>query len=76
MKILVTGASGFVGSYLVERNTGFLGIDLMKGSNNAIELDLVDRETLLNFLIREQITDIVHLAGVQFARYVDRKSVV
>jgi dTDP-glucose 4,6-dehydratase len=74
MKILVTGASGFVGSCLVERNTGFLGIDLMKGSNNSIKLDLVDRETLLNFLIREQITDIVHLAGVQFSNYVSRRT--
>lgn len=74
MKILVTGASGFVGSCLVERNLDFLGIDLVKGSNSAIELDVIDRELLLEFLIREQITDIVHLAGVQFSNYVSRRS--
>ena len=70
MKVLVTGASGFLGSHILRENPEFLGIDIKSDVARVFVGDIKD-ENLLAKLIREnEITRIVHLAGVQYSTYV------
>lgn len=72
MTVLVTGADGFLGSILMSRNPNFLGLDRFNRSQRIILCDLVDEKSLREVLIEQDITEIVHLAGVQFSTYIRR----
>lgn len=73
MTILVTGADGFLGSILMSRNPNFLGLDRFNRSQRVILCDLVDEKSLREVLIEQDVTEIVHLAGVQFNTYIRRR---
>jgi nucleoside-diphosphate-sugar epimerase len=72
MTVLVTGADGFLGSILMSRNPNFLGLDRFNRSQRVILCDLVDEKSLREVLIEQDVTEIVHLAGVQFSTYIRR----
>ncbi|MCR8635973.1 GDP-mannose 4,6-dehydratase [Paenibacillus radicis (ex Xue et al. 2023)] len=66
-KVLVTGSSGFVGSYMVEhfKNTD---VELIVTSRtvtnqNTVRLDLNDKESVIEVLRENKPTHIVNLAG-------------
>lgn len=67
MKALITGINGFVGSYLKEEleQNGYevLGVSRSTSANNAKQLDLLKKDTLLAFLKEIQVDVIFHLAG-------------
>ncbi len=73
MTVLVTGANGFLGSILISRNSGFLGIDLVSKNQSVLTCDLRDEQSTRELLSNHQITEIVHLAGLQFMSYVHRR---
>lgn len=70
MTVLITGADGFLGSVLMSRNPDFLGIDRTSKSSKVFVCDLTDGLLLQEFLIKNNVTQIVHLAGVQFSSYI------
>lgn len=67
MKVLVTGASGFIGRYLV-KNLAHDGIDYItigrnaKDNNENIRFDLLSSEDLLSTLRKIKPTHLIHLA--------------
>lgn len=73
MTVLVTGASGFLGSILISRNSNFLGVDLVSKNQNVLRCDLRDERSTRKLLTDHEITEIVHLAGLQFMSYVHRQ---
>lgn len=57
MAVLITGGKGFVGRQLVER---------LKGAGHSVVLfegDIKDKNSVLNFTVKNQITAVVHLAA-------------
>jgi dTDP-glucose 4,6-dehydratase len=56
----------------MSRNPNFLGIDRIGKNKNVFLCDLEDELTLRKILIDTEITEIVHLAGVQFSSYIRR----
>jgi len=60
MKVLVTGASGFIGSYVCE-SLNEQGIEYVKGTRE--NFDLNDAESMSEFLNDNQITHVIHLAA-------------
>ena len=70
MTVLVTGANGFLGSILMSRNPDFFGIDRINKKNNILLCNLGDERTLRKILIENEVTEIIHLAGVQFSSYI------
>ena len=72
MTVLVTGADGFLGSILMSRNPDFLGVDRFRKNKNVFLCDLGDEQSLRKILIDNEVTEIVHLAGVQFSSYIRR----
>ena len=72
MNVLVTGADGFLGSILMSRNPNFLGVDRSNKNQKVFLCDLEDGSTLRKFLLEHEVTEIIHLAGVQFSSYVRR----
>jgi nucleoside-diphosphate-sugar epimerase len=73
MTVLVTGATGFLGSILISRNSDFLGVDLASKNQSIFTCDLRDERSTRELLIDHEITEIVHLAGLQFMSYVKRR---
>jgi dTDP-glucose 4,6-dehydratase len=74
MTVLVTGADGFLGTILMSRNPDFLGIDRYNKNQKVSICDLRDILSLRRFLVDHQITEIIHLAGVQFNSYIRRRN--
>jgi dTDP-glucose 4,6-dehydratase len=73
MTVLVTGASGFLGAILMSRNPEFLGIDLVSVSERVDVCDVRDESVLQEYLHKNDVSEIVHLAGVQFNSYIRKK---
>ncbi len=73
MTTLVTGASGFVGTVLLSRNSDFLGCDINVQSENVSKIDLRDKHALLEFCQHYGVTRIVHLAGAQYSGRIARR---
>jgi nucleoside-diphosphate-sugar epimerase len=73
MTVLITGANGFLGTILMSRNPEFLGIDRSKKNQKVSLCDLRDEPSLRKFLVDHKVTEIIHLAGVQFNSYIPRK---
>jgi dTDP-glucose 4,6-dehydratase len=74
MTVLVTGADGFLGSVLMSRNPDFLGVDLTNKNPNVSICDVRDTYSLQEYIVDNDVTQIVHLAGVQFGSYIRRRS--
>jgi dTDP-glucose 4,6-dehydratase len=74
MKVLITGADGFLGSILMSRNPDYMGIDLFNENRKVILCDLRNEFSLLQFLAEQEVTHVIHLAGVQFNSYIRRKN--
>jgi nucleoside-diphosphate-sugar epimerase len=72
MTVLVTGADGFLGSILMSRNPNFLGVDLFNKNQNVLLCNLGDERSLRKIIIDHKVTEVIHLAGVQFTSYVRR----
>lgn len=73
MKILITGAMGFIGRTLIEalqnKNIDLYGIDIKENSlsSNALNfsvLDMRDKKKLSSYLAKNQFDGIVHLAAI------------
>lgn len=74
MKVLVTGSAGFVGSSLIRRNPNFVGVDKISSSTSQIIIDIRNSDLLNQIVTMNQISTIVHLAGVQYGSPVKRKN--
>jgi nucleoside-diphosphate-sugar epimerase len=74
MTVLVTGANGFLGTILMSRNPDFLGIDLVGNHQQVLFCDVRDGLAIRKFLVDHKVTEIIHLAGVQFNSYIPRKN--
>ena len=59
MKVLITGANGFIGKNLIERLSGFY--DLL--SPYREELDLLDEKSVHVYLMKNMPDVIIHTAG-------------
>lgn len=70
MSILITGASGFVGGYLLARNSEFVGVDINPRNPSIIYCDVNKIEELRKIVKDFKVKRIVHLAGVQFTSYI------
>lgn len=66
MKILVTGASGFVGTHLAAelRQAGHSLVLCGLGSNVEVQMDILDAARVESILSREQPDAVIHLAGI------------
>lgn len=73
MSILITGASGFVGSHLLVRNSEFVGVDINPTNPSIIYCDVNKTEELRKIVKDFKVKRIVHLAGVQFTSYISPK---
>jgi len=66
-RILITGATGFVGSHLIKRlqkeNYRVMGTSRKEESEHIKKLDIEDFDALKKFVSRNKITQIIHLAG-------------
>lgn len=74
MTVLVTGADGFLGSTLMNRNSNFVGIDLTCKNKKVDICDLRDKKAFHRYLQDHHVTEIIHLAGVQYNTYIQRKN--
>jgi nucleoside-diphosphate-sugar epimerase len=74
MTVLVTGADGFLGTILMSRNPEFFGVDRSNKNQKISLCDLRDELSLRKFLVDHEVTEIIHLAGVQFNSYIPRKN--
>lgn len=66
MKILVTGASGFIGSYLMKylsRNHIVHGLSRSKKSQNVFQISLSDKQKLAKHMKKYKYDAVVHLAA-------------
>ncbi len=73
MTTLVTGASGFLGSYFMMRSNDFLGVDKISSNDKVLVCDLMNEQKLSQIIDDYHVDKIVHLAGVQFSNYVPRR---
>jgi nucleoside-diphosphate-sugar epimerase len=74
MNVLVTGSNGFVGSALMRRNPNFVGVDKIGSHTSQNVLDIQNTSLLNQIVINNDISTIVHLAGVQYGTPVKRKN--
>jgi nucleoside-diphosphate-sugar epimerase len=74
MNVLVTGASGFLGSVLMARKPTYVGVDTKDSFSSSAQFDIRDEGKLEKFIIDNEITRIVHLAGMQFTKYIKPKA--
>jgi nucleoside-diphosphate-sugar epimerase len=74
MTVLVTGANGFLGTVLMSRNRDFLGTDLIEKNQKVFFCDLREGHDFEKIIIEHQVTEIIHLAGVQFNSYIPPKA--
>jgi UDP-glucose 4-epimerase len=66
MKILVTGASGFIGSHLMEylsRNNKVHGLSRSKKSQNIFQISLSDKQKLARHMKKNKYDVVIHLAA-------------
>jgi dTDP-glucose 4,6-dehydratase len=66
MTILVIGASGFVGSNLLQRNVNFLGCDLHTSTPRIKKLDARKTELLKSFIDENGVNTLIVAAGTQY----------
>jgi dTDP-glucose 4,6-dehydratase len=74
MKVLVTGSAGFVGSSLMRRNPNFVGVDKIISSTSQNRIDIQNADLLNKIITKNQISTIVHLAGVQYGSPIKRRN--
>jgi len=74
MTVLVTGADGFLGTILMSRNPEYFGIDQFNKNQKVSLCDLRDELSFRKFIIDHEVTEIIHLAGVQFNSYIPRRN--
>lgn len=66
MKILVTGASGFIGSHLMKylsRNSTIHGLSRSQKSQNIFQISLLDKQKLAKHMKKNKYDVVVHLAA-------------
>ena len=56
MSVLVTGAAGFLGSVLIEKNPSFLAMDTHGGKSHIYQFDIRDEVLLENFITDKNVT--------------------
>ena len=70
MKYIFTGASGFIGTHFTEylKENIYLNIDIENPiiKNNHLNINILDRKSLLNIKINEDDYTLIHLAAVHF----------